>query len=106
VHWGHSFTKILIFFLKFSRQRFQRVAEVEIVANKLDLKEWVVEAIKAHGGVAHAIDSAKFIWVNYHDELQGAGDLFYTWQQEVQSAIVDLRREGRVLPKSKGQKVR
>jgi hypothetical protein len=60
----------LIFFLKFSRQRFQRVAEVEIVANKLDLKEWVVEAIKAHGGVAHAIDSAKFIWVNYHDELQ------------------------------------
>jgi hypothetical protein len=42
--------------------------------------------------------------VNYHDELQGAGDLFYTWQQEVQWAIVDLRREGRVLPKSKGQK--
>ena len=74
------------------------------MATKLDLKEWVVEAIKAHGGVAHAIDIAKFIWVNYHEELQGAGDLFYTWQQEVQWAIVDLRREGRVLAKSKGQK--
>jgi hypothetical protein len=34
------------------------------------------------------------IWVNYQDELQRAGYLFYTWQHEVQWAIVDLRREG------------
>ena len=74
------------------------------MATKLDLREWIVEAIKAHGGVAHPIDIAKFIWVNYQDELQGAGDLFYTWQHEVQWATVDLRQEGRVLPKSKSHK--
>jgi hypothetical protein len=62
-----------------------------VVATKLDLKEWVVEAVKAHGGVAHPIDIAQ---VNYHDELQGTGDLFYTWQHNVQW----------VLPKSKGHK--
>jgi hypothetical protein len=27
---------------------------------------------------AHPVDVAKFILVNYQDELQGAGDLFYT----------------------------
>jgi hypothetical protein len=73
------------------------------VVTKLDLKEWVVEALKAHGGLAHPIDVAKFMWVNYQDELQGAGDLFYTWQHEVQWALDDLQREGRVLPKSKGK---
>jgi hypothetical protein len=58
------------------------------MVTKLDLKEWIVEALKAHGGCAHPIDAAKDIWVNYQDELQGAGD---------------LRREGRLLPKSKGK---
>ena len=58
-----------------------------------------MEALKAHGGLAHPIDVAKFIWLNYQDELQGAGDLFYTWQHEVQSAVEDLRREGKLLPK-------
>ena len=91
-------------FLKFLSSELQKVLEVGVVATKLDLKVWVVEAIKAHGGVAHPIDVAKFIWVNYHDELQGAGDLFYTWQHEVQWALVDLRREGRLLAKSKGHK--
>ena len=53
------------------------------MVTKLDLKEWIVEALKAHGGCAHPSDVAKYIWVNYQDELQGAGDLFYTWQHEV-----------------------
>jgi hypothetical protein len=74
------------------------------MTTKHDLKEWIVEALKAHGGCAHPIDVAKYIWVNYQDELQGAGDLFYTWQHEVQWAVVDLQSEGRLLPKSKGHK--
>jgi hypothetical protein len=73
------------------------------MTTKFDLKEWVVEALKAHGGCAHPIDVAKYVWVNYQDELLGAGDLFYTWQHQVQWAIEDLRREGRLLPKSKGK---
>jgi hypothetical protein len=48
------------------------------MTTKLDLKEWIVEALKAHGGCAHPIDVAKYVWVNYQDELQGAGDLFYS----------------------------
>jgi hypothetical protein len=74
------------------------------MATKLDLKEWIVEALKAHGGRAHFIDVAKYVWVNYQDELQGAGDLFYTWQHEVLWALDDLRKEGKSLPKPKGHK--
>ena len=51
------------------------------MATKLDLKEWIVEALKAH-----------------------AGDLFYTWQHEVLWALDDLRKEGKLLPKPKGHK--
>jgi hypothetical protein len=71
------------------------------MTTKLDLKEWIVEALKAHGGRAHLIDVAKFIWVNYQDELQHAGDLFFTWQLEVHRAAADLRKEGKLRPKSK-----
>jgi hypothetical protein len=74
------------------------------VTTKLDLKVCVVEALRAHGGLAHPIDVAKFIWVNYQDELQATGDLFYTWQHEVQSAFDDLRREGKLLPKARNHK--
>jgi hypothetical protein len=55
---------------------------------------------------AHPVDVAKFILVNYQDELQGAGDLFYTWRHEVQSAFDDLRREGKLLPKARNHKGR
>jgi hypothetical protein len=74
------------------------------MATKLDLTEWIVEALKAHGGYAHSIDVAKYTWVNYQDELQGAVDLFYTWQHEVVWAFDDLRREGRVLPNQRAHK--
>lgn len=74
------------------------------MTTKFDLKEWIVEAVIAHGGRAHPIDVAKYIWMNYQDELQGAGDLFYTWQHEVLWALDDLRREGRLLPNSRGRK--
>jgi len=47
---------------------------------------------------------AKFIWVNFQDDLQQAGELFYTWQLEVQWAADDLRKEGKLLPKSKSGK--
>jgi len=40
----------------------------------------------------------------YQDGLQGAGDLFYTWQHKVQSAFDDLRREGKLLPKARNHK--
>ena len=71
------------------------------MTTKLDLKEWIVEALKAHCGRAHLIDVAKYIWVNYQEELQQAGGLFYTWKHEVQWAADDLRKEGKLLPKSK-----
>jgi hypothetical protein len=74
------------------------------MTTKLDLKEWIV-GLKAHGGCAHPIDVAKYVWVNYQDELQGAGDLFYTWQHEVLWAVDDLRREGRMLPNQRATKV-
>lgn len=54
------------------------------------LCEWVVEAIRSHGGRAYIIDISKYVWDHYASELKQAGELFYTWQY-------DLRWAGQVL---------
>jgi hypothetical protein len=74
------------------------------MATKHDLKEWVVEALTAHRGSAHHIEVAKHIWANHRADLEASGDLFYTWQYDVRWAADDLRREGKLMPKPKGDK--
>jgi hypothetical protein len=72
------------------------------MATKHDLKDWVIEALLTCGGKAHHIDVAKHIWVNHRADLETSGDLFYTWQYDMRWAADNLRREGRLLPKPKG----
>ena len=74
------------------------------MANKSDLKIWVVEALKDHGGKAHIVSICKFIWDKYESELRRSGDLFYTWQYDMRWAGNRLRDAGVLKPKPKGDR--
>ena len=61
------------------------------MASRLDLQDWVVHALEAHGGKATIVQSAKHIWENHESELRASGDLFYTWQYDMRWACTRLR---------------
>lgn len=64
------------------------------MATKEDLKDWVVEALKEHGGEASLLEVARTIWDRHEDDLRASGDLFYTWQYDMRWAATKLREEG------------
>ena len=70
------------------------------MADKYDLRDWLVEALEASGKSATIVDVCKYIWDKYEDELRASGNLFYTWQYDVRWAATDLRKTGRMKPAS------
>ena len=72
------------------------------MATRDDLKTWVLEALRFHGGQASIIDVAKHIWNNHEAELRTSGDLFYCWQYDMRWAANSLRSERQLQPKPKG----
>jgi hypothetical protein len=62
------------------------------VATKYDLRDWLVDALKAHDGSATIVEVCQHIWQNHKDELLASGDLFYTWQYDVRWAATELRK--------------
>jgi hypothetical protein len=70
------------------------------MAKKTDLDDWVVEAIRHHGGSASLLDVAKYIWKKYEGELRQSGDLCFTWQYDMRWAANRLRRRGIMKPVS------
>lgn len=66
------------------------------MAAKEDLKDWVVEAVDAHGEGARVIEVARHIWERHEQDLRESGDLFYTWQYDMRWAATSLRHEGRL----------
>lgn len=74
------------------------------MVTKDDLKEWIIEALKAQGGTAAIPLVAKHIWDKHEAELRASGDLFYTWQYDVRWAADQLREEGKLQPKPRGDK--
>lgn len=68
------------------------------MADRNNLKEWVVEALKANGGSGTIVKVCKFIWTKYENNLKMSGNLFYTWQYDVRWAAKILRDEGRMKP--------
>lgn len=68
------------------------------MANREDLKDWVVVALKANGGSASVVDVAKHIWSKHEADLRGSGDLFYRWQYEMRWAAYVLRKEKILAP--------
>ena len=61
------------------------------MASRSDLQDWVIQAIKFHGGKASIVQAAKHIWQHHEDELRSSGDLFYTWQYDMRWACTRLR---------------
>lgn len=63
------------------------------MADKADLKIWVLDAVEANGGSCQLLDVAKHIWANHEAELRMSGDLFYKWQYDMRWAATELRKE-------------
>jgi hypothetical protein len=63
------------------------------MASKIDLQDWVEEALRAQGGAASLIQVAKHIWASHEIELKKSGDLLYTWQYDMRWAATNLRQK-------------
>ncbi len=63
-----------------------------------DLKEWIVEALRANNGSANVVQVSRYVWEHHDAELRSAGDLFFTWQYDIRWAATKLRHEGRLAP--------
>lgn len=63
------------------------------MADKENLREWLISALKANNGKASIVDVCKFIWNNYKIELEESEDLFFTWQYDIRWAATQLRKE-------------
>jgi len=61
-----------------------------------DLKIFVSDAIRTHGGRATIVEVAQNIWELHQVDLEGAGDLFYTWQYDMRWAATQLRKIGKI----------
>jgi hypothetical protein len=64
------------------------------MAERKDLDEWIVDALRCMGGRGRPIEVARFLWRQHQTQLRASGDLFYTWQQEMHAAAGRLRRRG------------
>jgi len=60
----------------------------------IDFENWIIDALKSHGGRASLIAVAKHIWDNHERELRSSGDLFYTWQYRIRWEATKLRKRG------------
>ena len=69
-----------------------------------DLKDFVVEALRAHNKRASIVEICKYVWDNHEAELRSSGDLFYTWQYEIRWAGYELRKTGTLLSAGRQQK--
>lgn len=63
------------------------------MATKASLLEWVVEALGELGGSGTVAEVCRVVWRRHEQELQGSGDLFYTWQYDIRWAAQTLRDE-------------
>jgi hypothetical protein len=69
-------------------------------ATRDDLQEWLVDALRAHGGTATIVEVCRHVWTNHEDDLRSSDDLFYTWQYDIRWAATKLRKKGVVGPPS------
>lgn len=68
------------------------------MARKVDLLDWVLEALRSLGGQGKIAQICKHIWDNHEGDLRASGDLFYVWQYEMRWAATTLRRDGSLVP--------
>ena len=68
------------------------------MASRVDLQQWVIEALEAQGGTATIVEVARHLWSHHEAELRNSGDLFYTWQYDMRWACTRLRERKIVQP--------
>ena len=68
------------------------------MATRQDLQQWVISALRAHGGSASLLQVAKHIWKDHESDLRSAGDLFFTWQYDMRWACTKLREREIIQP--------
>ena len=66
------------------------------MTSRANLKDWVLEALTAHGGKAKIVELAKHIWDNHREELEQSGNLLYTWQYDMRWAGLQLSKLGKI----------
>ena len=62
--------------------------------DRLTLMEWIVDALRHHGGKAHWLAVYKHIWQNHRQELEASGDFFFKWQYDGRWSAQELRKKG------------
>jgi len=59
------------------------------MARREDMRNWLIEALKANKGSASIVEVCKYVWENYENELRRSGDLFFTWQYDIRWLLPD-----------------
>lgn len=68
------------------------------MAERATLKSWVLAALRESSGSATIVQVCKIVWRDHQGELEGSGDLFYTWQYDIRWAAQYLRDNGYLVP--------
>ena len=69
-----------------------------MMANKQDLRQWLIDALHAHGGRSGIVDVCRTVWERHEDELRDSGPLYFTWQYDIRWAATNLRQAGVMRP--------
>ena len=72
------------------------------MAQKAELKAWVLEAIDSLGP-SNVVAVSRFVWEQYETELRKSDALFFTWQYDLRWAAQALRNEGLLGPVGRGR---
>jgi hypothetical protein len=79
-------------------QREEVLEEKVRMQTRGDLKPWLIDALRAHGGRASIVEVCKYVWDHHETELRQSGGLFFTWQYDIRWAAMTLRKEGVLTP--------
>jgi len=64
------------------------------MTKKENLREWLIEALKANNGHASIVEVCKYVWKHHENEIRTSDDFFFTWQYDIRWAATPLRNEG------------
>lgn len=67
------------------------------------IRVWVEEAVAHYKGSTTSMAIRKYIWKYHAEDLYvSGGNLFYTWQEDIKSATLELRKKGVFKPAVRG----
>ena len=61
---------------------------------RIDLCDWIVEALKDLNGSAQIKKVSEHIWQHHQSDLMNSGNLHFTWNEDIYWAATQLRAKG------------